>query len=296
MVFAFAAAASLFDASIRWESRSSNMRKAALIAERKMEELRGRSRDIPGVQSFDAHMTALIAGPHPPYNDAPGFIITVTELPNIHQEIPSNNLTPSDGVHSPCSLFYTTPVPAAPPNQPHPSDLPPRPGIRNGDAQRNRRYDSYPYSRPMPLSYKLVKVEVEYGAGGLVGQPRNFELISLIGDPILPPDRPAENRDLTVQVTGPASGTLSTGNPSIDLGLLVTTASGSVVEDVSAIWSITPTSTGDADLYTMNANGTQCRLLHGPLARSGTDVTIQAQVRYGGIEAIGFSPTFRVAP
>ena len=145
MLFAFAAAAALFDAALRWESDSGNYRKAGLVAERKMEELRAQASDIGAGGTFAGRIDGLIGGPHPDYLDAPGFTITVTSLPNRHLTIPANGLTPSDGVHSPCSTFFTAP---GPPGAPHPFDP-------NGDHQRNRTYATYPFSRPMPQSYRL---------------------------------------------------------------------------------------------------------------------------------------------
>ena len=284
MLFAFAAAAALFDAALRWESDSGNYRKAGLVAERKMEELRAQASDIGAGGTFAGRIDGLIGGPHPDYLDAPGFTITVTSLPNRHLTIPANGLTPSDGVHSPCSTFFTAP---GPPGAPHPFDP-------NGDHQRNRTYATYPFSRPMPQSYRLVQVSVAYGNGP---PPRTFELVSLIGDPLPPASNvvPNVNSSVVVTRTGPG-GTLTPSNPTTTFDVAVQTASGAIVEEVSAIWNITPTSTGSGRLFTLDPNGTQCRLELGPSPYAGTEISVAARVRYRGVEAIGTSANVGVSP
>lgn len=281
MLFAFVASASLFDAALRWEADSGNYRKAALVAERKMEELRAASADIAVGEAFADQIDALIAADHDEYDDAPGFAITVTALPNTHRVIPANGLTPTDGVHSPCSSFFTAPGPAG---APHSFD-------NRGDHQINRVYHTYPYSRPMPRSFRLVQVTVEYGGGV---NPRTFELVSLIGDPLLVPTTTGSG---PVKVTRVGSNSdLNSSNPNATFNQNLQTQSGAIVEEVSAIWNITPTSTGAGKLFTPNPNGTSCRLDRRTPAFADTEITLAARVRYRGVEYVGYSPTVDVQP
>jgi hypothetical protein len=284
MLFAFAAAAALFDAALRWESDSGNYRKAALVAERKMEELRAEASDISSGDNFANHIDSLIAGPHADYPDAPGFSITVTPLDNVHRTITANGRTPGDGVHSPCSSFFTDPAPVG---LPHPFDP-------TGDHQLNQIYHTYPYSRPMPRSYRLVQVSVAYGGGT---NPRTFELVSLIGDPLMPPNPtvPNVNNSVVVSRVGPNSD-ISSASPSATYTVSVVTNSGAIVEEVSALWNITPRSTGSGDLFTLDPNGTSCRLDLGPAPYAGTEISLAARVRYRGVEAIGVSAPVGVNP
>lgn len=292
MVFAFAASASLFDASLRWESSSSNIRKATLLAERKMEEIRARSSLVPAGSTFADHIDDIISGPHPAYSDSPGFDFDVRVLDNEHRIVPTSGLTPSNGVHSPCSTFFTRPTNPGSLSraaQPYAFD-------DEGDFQKNARYETFPYSRAMPNTFRLVQVTVSYGSGG----NQEMQLISLIGDPILPPRRvtpPAENLNNTLRVeleSGPPN--LNSVNAVADYRIVVTTANGSVVEDVSALWSIHPLSSGTADIFPLNASGTRVRISRNNLSRGGTSFRLFPQIRYEGIEARATSAVIGISP
>lgn len=290
MVFAFAASASLFDASLRWESFSSNQRKAALLAERKMEEIRARATAIPSGQTFAQHIDSVIGGTHNPYPDAPGFEFTVTTLRNRHLRVPTSGFTPTDGVHSPCSVLYTQPDNPGTTNRITPAYNidPPTPFDPNGagDFQKNNFYDTYPYSRSMANSYRLVKVTVSFGTNG----DRTVDLISLIGDPILPPNRPADNLNDTVNVVRTAgNNVLSGASDFAEYEIRVTTASGAVVEDVSALWSVHPLSTGSVDIFCLNASGTRVRVSRNRFSRNGTRARLFPKIRYEAEEARGLS-------
>ena len=76
----------------------------------------------------------------------------------------------------------------------------------------------------------------------------------------------------------------------------VLAALGAIVEEVSAVWNITPTSTGSGRLFTLDPNGTQCRLELGPSPYAGTEISVAARVRYRGVEAIGTSANVGVSP
>lgn len=278
MVFAFLASASLFDASLRWESQSGNTRMAALIAERKMEELRAQCSQVPSGSTFAAHADAILAGPHPPYTDAPGFTFTVQVLPNSHDEVPTSGETPDEGVHSPSSTVFTRPTnPSSTDraNPPYPLiDPPTSPFNDAGDFQKNGFYSTYPYSRAMPNSYRLVQVSVEYGTG----DARQFDLVSLLSDPIPPPP-------LTFEVVRTAgSSTLSGTGSFAEYEIRVTAQSGAVVEEVSALWSIHPLSTGTVDVFALNAAGTKVRVRRNAFSRNGTTAVLYPQIRYHSVQ------------
>lgn len=278
MVFAFAAAATLFDGALRWESQGTNLRRAALLAERKMEQIRADCGNIPNGSDFPTHADSVIAGPHPDYADAPGFAFTVATLPNVHRMIPANNLTPTDGMHSPCSLFYTE-LPTVFVNDAL--------GFPLGDFQKMKAYETFPYSRPMNDTYRMVEVNVTYGGA------RTFRLVSLIGDPILPPQPVAPNLNATVtvvRVSGPQN--LSAGSPDAEYEIRVRTdPAGSNVNvlDCSAVWNTTPDSTGNVTIFALDSKGTRVRVSRGPFALTPSEVRLAAKVRYGGVEAVGIS-------
>ena len=108
-VFSFAASAALFEASLRWEGQSSNYRQAGFLAERKMEEIRASVSQIPSGLSFSQHLDSILSGPHPPYDGFSEFEFEVELLDNEHKVVESSGFKPDDGVHSPCSAFYTRP-------------------------------------------------------------------------------------------------------------------------------------------------------------------------------------------
>ena len=287
MVFAFAASASLFDASLRWESQSANLRKAAFLAERKMEEIRAKASAVPSGANFAAHLDTIIGGTHAPYPGSPGFKFEVSTLPNTHLEVETSGYTPTPGVHSPSSTLFTAPdnpgsVDRSTPVYLFDND----PNVGPGDFQKNNFYDTYPYSRSMDRSYRLVQVRVNYGSG----LDQHLDLVSLIGDPILPPEKPASNMNVTatvVRTSGPAN--LTSSGAAAEYEIRVTTANGSRVEDVSAIWSIYPLTSGTVDIFALNAAGTRVRVTRSPLTRNGTSVRLFPQIRYEGIEARALS-------
>lgn len=298
LVFAFLAATSLFDASLRWESQSSNLRHAALVAERKMEEIRALSARVPSGSTFAEHIDSIINSSHEPYDDAPGFTFSVTVLANRHKKVETSGVTPTDGVHSPNSTFYTEPTnPNATRRHLPPPSGPPYGAIDpDGDFQRNSTYNTYPYSRAMPNTYRLVKVTVNYSANS------SYDLVSLIGDPILPAARIEPNTNQTVNVE------LLEGSTSIHLtgtavlGVKVKTLNGSIVEDVSCLWGIHPTKgDGTVDLFALDGAGTRVRVVprtqafgFPPLSKAGTTVVVTPQIRYGGIKANAESAEIRL--
>ena len=278
MVFAFAAAASIFDASLRWESSSSNIRKAGLLAERKLGEIRARASKVPSGTTFAAHLDGIVTDAHPEYPDSPGFAFEVTVLDNTHEVVPTSGLTPDNGIHSPCSTFFTRPDNltsvgrAAPPYAVDPG----------GDFQRNSTYETFPYSRAMPNSYRLLQVTVSYGGG----EEQKVRLLSLLGDPILPPRKPVDNLNVTLTVQR-LSGAVNLSGPGdfAEYGIVVTTDNGSIVDDVSALWSIHPLSSGIVDIFPLDATDTRVRISRTNLSRNGTTLRLFPQVRYESIEA-----------
>ncbi|MCA9775367.1 MAG: hypothetical protein KC800_01565 [Candidatus Eremiobacteraeota bacterium] len=280
MVFAFLASASLYDGSLKWETRSSNLCRATLLAERKMEELRARTSVIPSGSTFALVADAAIDGSHPPYPDSPGFTFEVETLPNEHKKVQTSGFIPKNGVISPGSNFSTEPL--NPGSQGH-GNPPYGPLDPDGDFQKNATYSTYPYSRRMPNTYRLVQVTVRFGDRSL----QMVRLISLLSDPILPPARPTgDNLNNTLKVvkeSGPTN--LTADDSSAIYRIEVTTSSGATVEDVSAIWSIHPLSSGTADIFTLDASGTRVRLTRNDLSLDGTKLRLYPRIRYEGIEA-----------
>lgn len=286
MVFAFLASASLFEASLRWESQGANMRKAALAAERKMEEMRAAAANVPSGQTFAQHIDAIIAGPHP---NIEGYPVVVTPLPNHHEQVTTSGYTPTDGFHSPCSTLFTAPDNPASTSRNAPpynfdSGTPLDPAPRGaGDFQLNNLYETYPYSRAMPNSYRLVKVSIDYGARN--GLP--LDLISVIGDPILPLANTTPNINVSMAIN--PGGPVSVGAGSQDFTFTLTAANGSIIEDAACIWSIHPLSGGTADLFTRDAIGSTVRVSRNGLSRPGTDLRLFPKVRYQGVDVRAIS-------
>lgn len=275
MLFAFAASSSLFDAALRWEAESGNNRRAAMIAEKKMEELRSLSSAVPSGSSF-ADVLAGLTGAQPDYPEAPGFTIDVQIIDNIHRQVLTSGLTPPPGVHSPCSSMYTNP--------PDPNNL--TPPLANGpdnNPQFNHQYKTYPYTRHLSRSLQMVQVTVTYAGG-----TRDFRLVSLLGDPITPFRNPPEVR---VTISGPNS--LSNGSTTTELIAQVVTSSGSEPNDVTVLWGLANESTGSLKLVPLDSSGRRLQVKRRmEVTPSGSSATarLQALVRYGGQEAVGISP------
>ena len=282
MIFAFAISAALYDASLRWEANTTSILRASLLAERKMEEIRSAASRIDA-QSFAVQIDAILTGPHLPYPDAPAFTFEVgPALDNIHKVVPTSGFTPTNGVHSPCSTFFTRPSNPGSVNR----SSPPYASDPNGDFQMDAAYESFPYSRAMPNSYRLVQVRVRFGDG----DDHKVDLISLIGDPIAPPARPDPNINQTLKIvrtSGPPD--LTGANPAAEYEIHVTTATNAPVDDVSAVWSIHPLSSGTADIFPLNASGTRVRITRSPFSENGTQFRLFPQIRYEGQEARALS-------
>lgn len=268
MLFAFAASSSLFDASLRWESESGNSRRAALVAEKKMEELRALSAVVPSGSSF-ADVLSGLTGPQAEYPEAPGFAMDVQIIDNAHRPVATSGLTPTDGVHSPCSSLFTA-VPTVASNPP------------DGNPQLNNAYSTYPYTRTLDRGLQMVQVTVTYAGGA-----RTFRLISLVGDPITPFD---STPDVVVtQVSGPSS--LNDFTTAAEFRAQVVTGSGSEPEDVTILWGVTLDSTGSLTFLPLDSSGRTVRVKRRSITPLGTNaqVKVQALVRYGGQEAVGSS-------
>lgn len=267
MLFAFAASSALYEASLKWESQSGNARRAAMLADKVMEKLRAESAVVPPGQSFETVLAGLV-GPQPDDPDAPGFAIDVSLLTNTHKQVESSGLTPTNGVHSPCSSFFTA-VPAIADNLP------------DGNPQLNNRYNTYPYSRNVSRSLQLVQVTIRWG------ESQVYRMVSLIGDPITP-FAPA----MTVQVArvaGPSS--LNNFTTSAEFEAQVVTSSGSHPQDITVLWGLSLDSGGSLVFLPLDSSGRRVRVTRRTLTAigTGTQARVQALVRYGGQEAIGLS-------
>lgn len=266
MLFAFAAACTLFDAAVRWEAESSNLRRANMVAEKKMEELRALTLTVPNGRSFSEVLEDL-DGPQAEYPEAPGFAIEVSILPNSHEAVPTSGLEPTDGVHSPCSSMFT--------EAPGPGDNPP-----DDNPQLNNLYRTYPYTRHIPDSLKMVEVRVTYGSNS---QP--VRLVSLLGDPLTPIDRV-----VVTKVSGPTN---LIGSDSAIYTAQVVTATGSHPKDVTILWSLSLQSTGSLTFLPLDSSGRRVQVKRRTsVTPAGADAKarVQAMVRYGGKEVSGESP------
>lgn len=266
MLFAFAASAALFDAALRWESSGANLRRAAMIADKRMEELRqwvkgaGSSTTFPTDAEWAAQAASITS-----YDEAPGFEIEVTATLPKYAQLLNTTITPPDGFHSPCSSLYT-PAPGTAGGVPNPS---PNVPFLDDHPQFNHRYKSYPYSRSVHDSYRLVEVVVKYGAGP---NPQEYRLISIIGDPL--PAGPA-----TVNVTAITGGQYQAA----------VSAGGRVVPDMVIDWGnpIDPGNGNQIGAYTRptTATGTITEVEAMP-GNVGTYI-LGARVRYKGQSASG---------
>ncbi len=280
MALAFLIAVRLYGAALQWEASTGKIRQASQLAEQKMEEIRARSLLVPSGTTFAAHLNGIVAGAHPPYPEGPNFRFEIRKLRNRHETVSSSSLTPEDGVHSPASSFFTRPAAGT---VPYPTDP-------EGDFQRNATYESFPYSRHLPNSYELIEILVRWNTD----PSDQVRLISLIGDPILKPRATTgANVNQTVRVvrvSGPSN--LTSAGASAVYRIEVTTDNGSRVQDVSAIWQLHPYNTGYADLFTLDASGSQVRVTRSAaLSRNGTQIRLYPQIRYHGIEARAVSET-----
>jgi hypothetical protein len=266
MLFAFAASAALFDAALRWESSGTNLRRAAMIADKRMEELRqwvaagGSSTTFPTDAEWQAEALSVTS-----YDEAPGFEIEVNPTLPKYAQLLNTTITPPDGFHSPCSSLYTPP-PGTAGSVPNPSDNVP---FLDDHPQFNHRYKSYPYSRELSNSYKLVEVVVKYGS---TDNPQEYRLISVIGDPL--PAGPA-----TVSVSSAGGGQYEAA----------VSAGGKLVPDVVIDWGnpIDPGNGNQIGAYTRPTTATGTRTEVEAMPGNVGTYMLGARARYKGQSASG---------
>lgn len=265
MLFAFIAATQLFDASLRWESSSTNDRLAALVAERRMEELRGwvdLQCETVGFQDLNWGSQEVVDDSYP---EMAGFLIDVrTGLATYTQPRPDTGRAAiPPGFHSPSSQIFAQ----APAGQ---------------NAQRNPTWQSYPYTRDMGDSARLVQVTVKYGNNN----SRLFHVVSLITDPVAPCLVPSADFSTSpVVISGPGSIGGSPETYSVETRL----PNNAPVEEVTALWSVEPESTGAVTLRPLDAGGSEVEVRRDPNSTPGSTVVLAAKVRYRGREYVGFS-------
>ncbi len=270
MLFAFAAAGQLFDASLRWESDATNRRRAAMVAERKMGDLRAWAEDYFSTHSFDdgGGWSSQVGGPFS-YPDAPGFEIMVAASPA--QYLTPNPIKPNPppGFYSPSSHFHWV-APALPANQ-----------------QRHPLWLTYPYSRDVSESMRRVEITVNYGNNN----SRQYQLVTVISDPISRP-RPTPSVQYPqepVRILGP--GNISVGNPAEYQAELIL-PNGQPITDVTFLWWIEPVSTGAVTLLPMDPQANQVRITRdGLLTPAGSNATVilGAKCVYRGQEIVGYT-------
>lgn len=258
MVFAFAASSSLFHAALQWESQSGNVRQAALVAERKIGEIRVWSEDHHAGAPFDDGWAPPITGPQTDYVDAPGFNMTVIADQPSYQS-PAGIPNPPPGLYSPTSHFWFPPpvIPALP------NDF--------ENAQKNQQYATFARVRTFNSSVRRVQVDVRYGSNG----SRLYRAVTLVGDPITP-----SVGDPTITFTrlaGPAN--LSSGEAA-DYGVTVT-VSGHEVDDIVCLWGLTPESTGTLLVKPMDSNGRTARVIRPTWGNPGSS-KLAVRLRYRG--------------
>ena len=268
MLFAFIAAAQLFDASLRWETGSSNARLAALVAERRLEELKGWVDLECETKAFkDLDWTSKEVTDEPDPEDAAFLVHIRTGLPTYTQprSDTGRGVIPP-GLHSPSSQLYAR----APAGQ---------------NAQKHEFWLTYPYSRDLSDSARLVQIRVTYGSAGQV-----YELVSLVGDPIAPAgvepvvDFPA----FPVVISGPNS--IGTPSSTEIYDVQVQLPGGDPIDEVVSLWSLAPTSTGTGKIRALDPNGSRVEVTRSPLIPAGSSLKLilAARVRYRGQELIGY--------
>lgn len=271
MLFAFAVAASLFDASLSWEAGSSNARRAIFVAQKKMEELRASSAKISSGSSFLSTLNSLMVT-NVEYSEAPGFKITTTILKNSHKPVHSSGNLPTDGLHSPCTSFFTT-IPTVAKNLP------------DGNPQYNNTYATYPYSRHLNESAALVQVTVAYGAN------EHVALISLLTDPIaLTPIPPKKAKIVITRTSG--SAMLANGTDVSLYSAQLITAGGATVANPTILWTVALGSSGSLRLLPKDSSGSAVevrRRIDVTPPGAGANAKIQALIRFGGWELTGLS-------
>lgn len=249
LVFAFLAATSIYDYSLRLSQETTQYNLAALIAERKMEEIRALAA-LGGTEPFIDSLEGIIDDQKPffSYSDASDYRVEVRKLGIVHSEIkdPRDSLSstlirPDAGVISPCSTFFTKPDKLGVTERS--TSSPPYKFDSGGDYQRNETFQSYPYSRSMAKSYCLVKVTVGFG----VDYKKSFELISLIGDANI-------DDKIELKILG-GSGFIKPGG-SDDYRVEVKDHSGTLLNDVSVKWGHSDL----LDVFKLNSEGTEVRV------------------------------------
>ncbi len=270
MVFAFAAASALFDASLRWEAQSSNMRRAALVAEKAVGELRAWSQSTHATSAFDLGWSSR-TGVRPPYAEAPGFEVEIlADLPRYGQNPTTGETAPPD-VYSPTSHVYV---------------LPPAPPLGLTDdfvnPQKDPRYSTFAQARTFPKSFRRVQVIVRYADG-----TKEYRLTTLVGDPI------AQIRPQITfnRVSGSAS--LSPGRAA-DWSATLRGSGGHQIDDVVFLWGVEPRSTGAVIIKPKDSNGRTARVWCDPHASPGGTTRLAVRCRYRGQEITEFSDPISV--
>ena len=263
MLFAFMAATQLFDASLRWESTSTNERLAALVAERRLEDLRGWVAQQCKTNGFNNLNWTAQEVVDESYPESPGFLITVRTTPQI-ENTPARPGTgrvhPRPGFHSPCSSLY-----AIAPNA-------------NDDQQKNQEWQSYPYSRQLTDSARLVQITVTWA-----NDRNEYRLVSLLTDSIERAATPSTDFATSpVVVSGPGSVSVgSSANYSVEVRL----PNNQPIPDVTTLWTIRPTSGGSASIRPLDSSARRVRVTR----QSSGAIVLVAKVRYRGKEIVGYS-------
>ena len=263
MLFAFIAATQLFDASLRWESSSTNERLAAMVAERRLEDLRGWVAQQCKSTGFDSLNWTAQEVVDDSYPESPGFLITVNTTAQI-EHTPARPATgrvdPAPGFHSPSSVLYAT-APNA-----------------NDDQQRDQEWQSFPYSRVLTDSARMVQITVNWA-----DDRYEYRLVSLLTDSIEQAATPsADFTTSPVVVSGP--GSVSVGS-STDYSVEVRLPNGQPIPDVTTLWSVRPTSAGSASLRPLDSSARTVRVTR----QSNGAIVLVAKVRYRGKEIVGYS-------
>ena len=272
MIFAFAASSSLFHAALQWESQGSNVRRAALVAEKKIGEIRAWSEEFHTTHSFDEGWDS-IDGVQPEYPEAPGFEITViADLPT-YDPNPTTGLTPPPGLYGPTSHFWAT-VPGIPAL---PNDF--------ANPQKNPTYSTFSRARTFDKSVRRVQVVVRYG----LANSRVFRSVTLVGDPIV--SNGGSDPAITISPVIPGPSSVSVGSPA-DYSVKVE-VQGHEVPDVVCLWGVDPDSTGAVFVKPTDANGRGARVFRPSFGNPGT-TRLAVRLRYRGQEYTKFSDSINV--
>lgn len=276
MIFAFIAAARLFDASLKWEAEANALRTATFVAEKRMEQLRVWAETEFANKAFDdpSGWPSQVIPPTPD-PDTPSILVQVEVsepvylAPHAFRPAPAN-APPSPGLYSPTSHFYS----------PYPANT--------QNFQRHHQWLTYPYVRDLSSSCRRVEVTAFFGDSGT----NEYKLVALISDPVARPRATTAGAfpKFPVKIeTVPPGITSISSSADVVFSVALEGAGGQDIPDVTALWSVDPESTGSVIIRPLDATARTVKVERLDVSVPGSTVRLAAKVRYRGKEIVGYS-------